>query len=213
MGRITKVAAGLLVLGFVFWAMNQTGGDPRFARIGAVGGDAAAGPGVIPVAVPGLPGVAGAGGKGAGGKGAAGPEAKTGPTLGPPPSLAHRQNALEPGTESPVYNVSPEISRYANHNAVAFTRIHQILVEAGEGETAVAKKVTEFQRALKDMRRGDEIDVDTLEQRQKEVIIEVKKVLTGDEVESLVERLESELATLKEETEAGEEDELPVEGE
>jgi hypothetical protein len=95
-----------------------------------------------------------------------------------------------------VYFVDKDLSRYASKSTVPLTRIHQILIEGGHGD--VAKKVRDFQNLLKEVRRGEEPEVESLAAEQADIVVEVGKVLTGPEVEDLLERIQSELERLEE---------------
>ena len=60
----------------------------------------------------------------------------------------------------------------------------------------MAQQVREFQSLLKDVRRGEEPEVESLAAQQEAVVIEVGKVLTGPEVEDLLEEVQSQLDRL-----------------
>ncbi len=194
MEKELKFLALVVVLGAVGWFLSQLGGEPRFAKYQGAGEGAGR-----TVGVPGTPGlgVPGLGTQGAKlpkgqvpGEGVVAPT--TGPTIGPPPLNADNEDPTLP--DQPVYIVDKDLSRYASKSTVPFTRIGQILIEAGHDD--VAQQVREFQSLLKDVRRGEEPEVESLAAQQEAVVIEVGKVLTGPEVEDLLEEVQSQLDRL-----------------
>ncbi len=197
MERTLKFLGLAAALGAVAWFLSQMGGEPRFAKIQGTAGEGSGGA----VGVPGAPGI---GVTGLGAKGAKPPKGQpsggemvappTGPTLGPPPLSADPGEPSIP--DQPVYLADKDLSRFAAKSTVPFTRIHQILVEAGHGD--VAKEVSDFQRLLKEVRRGEEPEVESLAAQQEAVVVEVGEVLTGQEVEELLEELQAELTRLQE---------------
>jgi hypothetical protein len=62
----------------------------------------------------------------------------------------------------------------------------------------VAQQVSESHGLLKEVRRGEEPEVESLAAQQEAVVIEIGKVLTGPEVEDLLEAVQSELGRLQE---------------
>jgi hypothetical protein len=198
MEKVFKFLAAAAVLGAVGWFFSQLGGEPRFAKFQGTGGGRGGA-----VGVPGAPGL---GLPGLGIQGAKSPKAQPsaeglvaptkGPIIGHPPLHTELAKGDPTKPDQAVYFVDKDLSRYASRSTVPFTRIHQILVEGGHGD--VAKQVNEFKGLLKEMRRGEEPEVESLAAEQEAVVIEIGKVLTGPEVEELLEEVRSELDRLQE---------------
>jgi len=118
-----------------------------------------------------------------------------GPTIGPPPSGSHLPNAGEPRDVALRPGVVPHISRFASTGAVKWTRIRQILVEAGEDD--VVGKISSFQEMLKDARQGEGPTPEELAETQEALVIQVEGMLTGQEVEDLLGDLREAVDSMK----------------
>ena len=191
------VCAGAAVL----WGLSQVGGEPRFSKVESVqqmGSDGVVitrSGGEIEEQAQDRPTVNAAPGQALG--------LPVGPTIGPPPSGSHLPNAGEPRDIAPMPGVIPHVSRFASTGAAKWTRIRQILVEAGEDD--VAGKISSFQQLLKESRQGSEVSAEELVEAQDALVIEVEGMLTGAEVEELLEDLQAAVDAMKAEESANSE--------
>ena len=207
MRRISVVGIVVCAIAVVLWGLSQVGGEPRFSKVDSVqqvsnDGQTITRTGEIGSELLGERPIVKSGPGNAQGLPVL-------PTIGPPPDGSHLPNAGEPRDIAPVPGVVPHISRFASTGAPKWTRLRQILVEAGENEAAA--DIGGFQELLKQSRRGADVTADELVEAQEALIIQVEGMLTGSEVNELLGELQSAVEAMQAAELTGQGEEEPAE--